>query len=64
MKVVALIGTWLERAREKEVRAANPEVVGFLERDNELCSAASIRRCAAELQELFQLDIDTSSEEV
>lgn len=42
-------GQWLAEALEREARAANPDVVGFIERDVEQAIVRTLRRCADEL---------------
>lgn len=40
---------WLAEATEREARAANPEVVGLIERETELAVVVCLRRCAGAL---------------
>lgn len=44
-----LVEKWLTESVEREARAANPEVVGVVERDAEEAVVRTLRRCAAEL---------------
>lgn len=47
---VALVRAWWAEADEREARAANPEVVGLIERLTEEAVVRTLRRCAAALR--------------
>lgn len=51
MTLTQLIQGWRDEATEREARAENPDVVGWMERDCELSAVRFLRKCADELSE-------------